>query len=679
MKKSKNPGPEVDRIVNTPRIVVLLLAMLMASSVVLANGEISGLVRNESGTGLANITVFLSGTDQLGADQLETRLTDAYGRYQFTFVPSGLYQLSFEDENFIYYTDEDPYPDEGTVYSSFSLPDTITLQENQNRVVNDVALQKVDSTDNRQGSSTVTDCGSFGDGQSPGTLSYALENAREISIDCTGTISVPEIIISRDVKVSAASGITLEAAGINRILRILPGVSFEVSGVNITKGRYNTGSAVYNTGITTIVDADITGHTGDTSVLLNLGVLNLQQVRQSRNIMNYDSVFRNSGVIFGRDITIESHTATGGPVISNTGRVELERCSISGLGTNNVFSVENRAGSQFKLFNCTITNSGSVFSNKGTLEIFDSSLDSNKGDQSLIESDGVLKIGGTGITNNEVSGLVVYSEGQAVILNSTISSNRAGFALPGNASNEDDYRGAVANEGLMQISSSTIASNIHPGFTDRQIGNAGELQLSNTIVVGTGNGDECGGVSPVTSRGHNLHTDGTCGTAVQSDIPFGSPGLLALASNGSLGKTHALQDESDAIDAGNCNGGSTAKDQRGVARPQGNDCDIGAFELAVSGAADNGNDTSNVGGDTDSSSGADSNTGSSSDASDPDSDNGNTDDTNAVATDDSDNTTNPLNDSGGTNQSSGGGVAGMSLTQLVLLVFFARRRSTKQA
>lgn len=670
---------------STSRIVVFLLATLVASPGVLATGQISGFVRNESGAGLANITVSLAGTDQSGADQLETQLTDAFGRYQFSFVPGGSYQLIFEDENFIYYTDEDPYPDEGSVYAAYSLPDTIALQENQNRVVSDVALQKVDSSDNRQGSSTVTNCGSFGNGQAPGTLSFALENAREIMIDCTGTVSVPEIVISRDVKITAASGVTLEAEGVNRILRILPGVSFEISGVNITKGRFNTGSAVYNTGITTIINADITGHTGDTSVLLNLGVLNLQQTRQYGNAMLYDSVFRNSGVISGRDITIESHTATGGPVISNTGRVELERCSISGLGTNNVFSVENRAGSQFKLFNCTITDSGSVFLNKGTLEIFDSSLDNNKGDQSLIDSTGVLKIGGTGITNNEVSGLVVYSAGQAEILNSTISSNRAGFALPGNASNADDYRGAVANEGLMQISSSTVASNIHPGFTDRQIGNAGELRLSNTIVLGTVNGDECGGVSLITSQGHNLHTDGTCGSALQSDIPFGNPSLLALAANGGLGKTHALKTESDALDAGNCNNGSTSKDQRGVARPQGNGCDIGAFELTVSGSNTEGNENSSTNPDGDTGTDSGSNSGSSGSGSDSNSV-GSTD-TDDGSTTDMENTGTTVTDSGNSetdlsddslvdnNQTSGGGAVGINLAQLVfLLVFSARKR-----
>ncbi len=61
--------------------------------------------------------------------------------------------------------------------------------------------------------------------------------------------------------------------------------------------------------------------------------------------------------------------------------------------------------------------------------------------------------------------------------------------------------------------------------------------------------------------------------------------LGSLANNGGPTQTHALLAGSDAIDAGNPatpgSGGDAclATDQRGVARPQGATCDIGAFEL----------------------------------------------------------------------------------------------------
>jgi hypothetical protein len=90
------------------------------------------------------------------------------------------------------------------------------------------------------------------------------------------------------------------------------------------------------------------------------------------------------------------------------------------------------------------------------------------------------------------------------------------------------------------------------------------------------------------SLGNNLDTDGTSGIAngVNGDLA----GTLAapidarlgpLANNGGPTRTHALLFGSPAVDAGACedtSGQPLATDQRGVARPQGATCDIGAFE-----------------------------------------------------------------------------------------------------
>jgi hypothetical protein len=91
-------------------------------------------------------------------------------------------------------------------------------------------------------------------------------------------------------------------------------------------------------------------------------------------------------------------------------------------------------------------------------------------------------------------------------------------------------------------------------------------------------GADCEG-APVTSQGYNLDSDGTC-TSQPTDITSATPGLDALALNApGTTATHALLSGSPAIDAGDCNGGAITTDQRGVSRPQGAACDIGAFEL----------------------------------------------------------------------------------------------------
>ena len=77
------------------------------------------------------------------------------------------------------------------------LPQTITVQENQNLDLGDFALARVDSTDNRQSNATVTNCSSFGDSQTPQTLAYALANAQQVAITCAGSIAVPELTINK--------------------------------------------------------------------------------------------------------------------------------------------------------------------------------------------------------------------------------------------------------------------------------------------------------------------------------------------------------------------------------------------------------------------------------------------------------------------------------------------------
>jgi len=55
--------------------------------------------------------------------------------------------------------------------------------------------------------------------------------------------------------------------------------------------------------------------------------------------------------------------------------------------------------------------------------------------------------------------------------------------------------------------------------------------------------------------------------------------LAPLADNGGPTDTHALIKGSPGVDAAPVDSDCPATDQRGIARPQGGGCDIGAFEL----------------------------------------------------------------------------------------------------
>ena len=82
----------------------------------------------------------------------------------------------------------------------------------------------------------------------------------------------------------------------------------------------------------------------------------------------------------------------------------------------------------------------------------------------------------------------------------------------------------------------------------------------------------------MTSQGHNLDSDNTCNLSSVGDLPNTDPLLGPLQDNGGPTETHALLPESPAIDAGD-NAACPSTDQRGIIRPQGSACDIGAFEL----------------------------------------------------------------------------------------------------
>ena len=98
--------------------------------------------------------------------------------------------------------------------------------------------------------------------------------------------------------------------------------------------------------------------------------------------------------------------------------------------------------------------------------------------------------------------------------------------------------------------------------------------LQNTIVAYNGS-TNCAGT--ITSNGHNLEYGDTCKLTASGDITDTNP-LLGPLSYESGTWIHPLLEGSPAIDQGVCLPGVTTVDQRGVTRPQGATCDIGAYE-----------------------------------------------------------------------------------------------------
>jgi CSLREA domain-containing protein len=110
----------------------------------------------------------------------------------------------------------------------------------------------------------------------------------------------------------------------------------------------------------------------------------------------------------------------------------------------------------------------------------------------------------------------------------------------------------------------------------------GTATLTNSIVSGT-TPENCvfaPGKGSAQSGGHNIDNGSSCGFGAAGDKPNTDAKLGALQSNGGPTATDALLAGSPAIDAaGGCP--PPTVDQRGIARPQGAACDIGAFEAGA--------------------------------------------------------------------------------------------------
>jgi hypothetical protein len=239
-------------------------------------------------------------------------------------------------------------------------------------------------------------------------------------------------------------------------------------------------------------------------------------------------------------------------------------------------------------------NVGSAIVNGGTLTVNDSVFDTNQTGNlgGAIYNNAGASINTSSFIGNSAGagGGAIYNSGGIAIHASTFSGNQT-------VASNSSRGGAIGSSGDMSIDNSTFAGNAASGF-----GGALQLDHAATMVSSTFSGnysalggnavntfatftvsrsilDGCNGT--VTSAGDNIGTDGSCFTdsTVLNDRGNLAPRLAPLADNGGPTETMALRSGSPAIDqvianAPNCSG----TDQRGVARPSGARCDIGAYE-----------------------------------------------------------------------------------------------------
>jgi predicted outer membrane repeat protein len=231
----------------------------------------------------------------------------------------------------------------------------------------------------------------------------------------------------------------------------------------------------------------------------------------------------------------------------------------------------------------------------GSLTLSDTEVSLNHAEQGGgIWADGDLRVRTSLFVGNVASSIdgqegrgggVGLGEGAAIgdFENTTFSDNES-----------NGYGGGLYTERSMTLRSVSIVENFAPprivseptgrgGGLSQQFSGASVTTATNTLVARNVNGG-CGGTinNPIVSTNGLVDEplpNTTCNAQGPGNLIVPDAVVGPLADNGGLTRTHALLAGSPAIDTGAPCPGS---DQRGVARPLGAGCDIGAYEFVPS-------------------------------------------------------------------------------------------------
>ncbi len=412
-------------------------------------------------------------------------------------------------------------------------------------------------------------------------------------INLLAGIYTENLVITKSLTLQGQGpGVTvIDGGGRDTVIWIDDVVAVTIKDVTIQNGRSPDGGGIFNPdGTITVTNSVIQNNDavcGEGGGILNLGTTVLQDVLITGNQAAYGGGILNDELLLGRNITVTQNSAidnlcagiTGyGGGIDNSGTLSLTGAFLEqNTAVNDGGAVENAgiltvtlslfennqsqtkgggldnvANSQAAIHQSTFrlneADFGGGLNNEGTMWLTSSAVYSNTAVLSGSSGGGGLR--------NETGGALL-------VTNSTISGNMSGDG------------GGLLNVGAKSTAvfhSSTIVNNF--GVNVGGIYNVtGSVSLNNTIVAGQWNGRDCGG--SIVSDGSNLDSDRSCLLGAGDLKGVSQPFIGRLQDNGGPTWTHALLIGSPAIDVSAI---CEPTDQRGVPRPDGAACDIGAYE-----------------------------------------------------------------------------------------------------
>ncbi len=395
------------------------------------------------------------------------------------------------------------------------------------------------------------------------------------TLQVTGTC-VGNFTTAKDLTLLGSGGATLDGNRAGTTLTITAGMVSVVK-MTITNGRASGDGSGNGSGIAvdtalilrrSTVTLNAAAHDGGGIFAGPSAVLTLKSSTVSWNEGNFGGgIFASSAskvTLRGSTLSRNQGDSEGGGIFS-AGRLTVSHSTVT----------ENGAGD----------GGGGIWST-GHLKLTDSTVSGNPAGSK--NGGGIANFGGSGvITRTTNSGNYAHANGGGIwntgtlrVTNSTLTAN--GFGEGGG--------GGIWNDGTITLINATVSGNrASPGAG---IGNTGTASLEGTVLALNQETPDCFG--SLSSGGYNLIGDATGCTFSSSTgdlvgpvsgTPI-DPKLGPLADNGGPTQTMALLSGSPAIDViptAQCTAflGPNPTDQRGVSRPQGTACDIGAFEVKV--------------------------------------------------------------------------------------------------
>ena len=387
------------------------------------------------------------------------------------------------------------------------------------------------------------------------------------------TSAAGDLDITSNVTLKTTGPVTVDGAGLDRVVEVLASGTAKLSGLRITGGLTTAAGGVNNYG------GGILNNFGGTLTLTNSTVSGNETTLTGGGIASYGTLTLTNSTVSGNVAN------TGGGIANLGGTATLTKTTVSrNQAPNAGGGIFIDAGSTLTLTNSTVTRNqaptnfggGGISNNGGTVTVSKSTLSGNQ----AVTAGGISSNGGT-----------------VTLANSTVSGNSA----------DSDGGGVAVSGGTTTIAGSTITDNRSDSDGNNTGNGGGVFQSGGTVSIGNsilaGNADgpttihpDCSGT--ITSNNYNLIESTTgCTVTLQPNDDTGAVALGPLAFNGGSTETHSLPTGSTAVNHGPTSG--SGSDQRGVVRPVGPAFDTGAYEkvlcsgLLVNVVGTNANDTLN--------------------------------------------------------------------------------------